>query len=79
MKLLFDGATRYIRSMTIWDMGLLKFCLAAMGFIGGLFVPKEKRAPALFIAGGVFLLTYLPLMTRFIRSLANDVKSDLTY
>lgn len=67
MKKLFGYADEYIRQSDWKDMALVKFCLMSIGLMIGMFVPKEKRKLVLPIAGLVFLLTYVPLMTKFFR------------
>ena len=51
-----------IGGATVWDFAALKFCIAAAGFILALFVPKERKRPALIAATCVFFATLVPLM-----------------
>ena len=67
MKSLFSYADAYIRNCTWKDLALVKFCLCAMGVMIGLSVPKEKKKLPLLGAFFVFLVTYLPLMGKFVR------------
>lgn len=67
MKKLFDCADRYLQACTWKDLALLKFCLAAMGVLIGLQIPKKHRITASLVAGLVFLATYIPLMSKFFR------------
>lgn len=67
MKKLFGYADEYIHQSDWRDLALIKFCLMSIGVIMGLCIPKEKRKLALPIAGAVFALTYVPLMTKFFR------------
>lgn len=67
MKKLFGYADEYIRKSDWKDMALVKFCLMSIGLMTGMFVPKEKRKLVLAIAGAVFVLTYVPLMSKFFR------------
>lgn len=74
-KKLFSAADRYLALCGWRDLALLKFCLAAMGFMLGLTVPREKRAWPLAAAALVFLTTYIPLMGKFfsvLRAEASD-------
>ena len=67
MKKLFGFADEYIRQSDWRDLTLVKFCLMSIGLMTGMFIPKEKRKLVLPIAGGVFLLTYVPLMSKLFR------------
>ena len=72
MNKLFDYAQRYIKGMSVRDMAALKFCLCAVGTMIGLAVPKKRKKPALIMAAGVFLVTYIPLMAKFLGGLAKE-------
>ena len=76
MKKLFHAAESFIKSMGIWDMAALKFCVCAAGIIIGLFVPKRAKKVVLFGTAGVFAATYIPLMVKFFRVLARTIKSE---
>lgn len=65
MNHLFSIANEYLRQSDWKDLAMIKFCLFSMGVIIGLFIPGRARKAALMVAGCVFLLTYLPLMTKF--------------
>ncbi len=67
MKKLFDYATEYAKQSTWKDFALIKFCLCAIGIIIGVLLPKTVTKPALIIAGVVFIITYIPLMVKFIK------------
>lgn len=67
MKKLFAYADEYIQQSSWKDLAMLKFCLAAIGVIIGLSVPKKHRKPALYTAAAVFAVTYVPLMDKFFR------------
>lgn len=67
MKKLFEYADQYIQQSDWKDLAMIKFCLAAMGVLIGVSLPKKHRKTALWIAGGVFTATYLPLMAKFFR------------
>lgn len=66
IKRLLGKAERYLKRCKWWDMALLKFCLCAMGVLIGLAIPGRRKRPAAWIAAGVFFVTYVPLMTRFL-------------
>ena len=67
MKQLLKCADRYISQCRIKDFALLKVCLGAMGIIIGLSIPEKKRKWPLAAAGALFLISYVMLMTEFIK------------
>ena len=69
MKKLFASADIYLRQADWKDLALIKFCLASIGLLAGLQIPKKHRKPAAIGALIVFLATYIPLMTDFFRIL----------
>lgn len=76
MKKLFAYADEYLHQSDWKDLALVKFCLMSIGLIVGMCIPKEKRKLVLPIAGGVFLLTYVPLMTKFFRIILGGEKEQ---
>lgn len=46
------------------DFALTKFCLASMGTMIGMCVPKKKKIPAFLCAGTIFGGTYFLLMRK---------------
>lgn len=76
MRELFDYADAYLEQCSWKDMALLKFCLAAMGLLGGLWVPREKKKPVAIAALLVFVTTYVPLMTKFFRVVAAGSRKE---
>lgn len=68
MKRLFDAADRYLATCTWKDMALLKFCLAAIGVLIGINIPKKHKKKALIASAAVFTVTYVPLMTKFLKA-----------
>ena len=67
MKRLFGYADEYIKQSDWKDLAMIKFCLASMGVIIGASLSEKRRKPAVWIASGVFVATYLPLMEKFFR------------
>lgn len=67
MKRLFEYADEYVKESDWKDWALLKICLCAMGVMIGLSIPKEKKEVPFGIAGLVFVATYVPLMSKFVR------------
>ena len=66
MKKLFEYANIYAKQSTWKDFALVKFCLCAIGVIIGVLFPKSVQTYALIIAGAIFVITYIPLMIKFI-------------
>lgn len=73
MKSLFDGANEYVKESDWKDLSLIKFCLCAIGIMIGINVPRKKKKTVLIGASVVFTLTYVPLMSKFLRLM---LKSD---
>lgn len=67
MNKLFENANQYVKESDWKDLALLKFCLCAIGVMIGMAVPKEKRKVPLIVAALVFVATYIPLMTKYIK------------
>lgn len=67
MKKLFGYADKYLKQSDWKDLAMIKFCLAAMGVVIGASLPEKSKKSAVWIAGGVFAATYLPLMAKFFR------------
>ena len=67
MKCLFRCAHQYVKESDWKDFALVKLCLCAIGVMIGLAVPKKKKKMPLLIAAIVFIATYIPLMTKFLR------------
>lgn len=67
MKNLFKYADEYVRQSDGKDMGLLKICLAALGIMIGVCIPKKNKKPALITAGLVFVGTAVPQLVKFFR------------
>ena len=70
MRRLFECADRYLKTCTWRDIALLKLCLCSMGVVLGLLAPRQQRRPLLWTAGVLFFATYIPLMVRFLRTVA---------
>jgi hypothetical protein len=64
---LFEGAKEYIKQMTIADLAMLKLCLFSIGMIVALLLPPTAKEMALIIAIAVFIITYVPLMTKYFK------------
>lgn len=69
MEKLFHVVEEYIRGMKWQDIALLKICLCAAGIVIGLTAPKRWRKGLLILASAAFVVTYIPLMAKFIPAL----------
>ena len=67
MKRLFQFADEYVQESGWKDLALVKFCLCAIGVLIGLCAPKKHARPIAAAAGLVFLITYIPLMAKFLK------------
>lgn len=65
MNKLFYYADKYIEESDWKDLAMIKFCLFSMGILAGIQIPKRSRQQAGWIAGVVFVATYIPLMAKF--------------
>lgn len=73
MKRLFVCADRWMRESCWKDAALLKLCMAAIGMLLGMAVPRGKRTPVVLVAAAVFVATYIPLMGKFFGIMADEV------
>ena len=67
MKKLIRCANQYIWESDWKTIGLLKFCLLSLGICVGMAVPEEKKKTVLRAAFLSFVISYIPLMAKFIR------------
>ena len=47
-------------------MAMLKFCLFSMGILAGMQIPPKNKKKAGILAVFIFLITYIPLMKKFV-------------
>ncbi len=66
MNKLFGYANRYLEKSDWRDIAMLKFCLFSMGILAGIRISEKNRKQAGCVAAAVFLVTYVPLMAKFI-------------
>ena len=64
---LFEVADRYCKESTWKTIAALKFCLFSMGIIVGVLLPESCKIPVLVIFGIVFIVTYIPLMSKYFK------------
>lgn len=65
MKQVLDYTDEFMKQSDWKDLTLMKFCMGAVGVIGGVALPKKARKPAILIAALVFVATYIPLILKF--------------
>ncbi len=73
---LFEAADQYIKESDWKTIALLKICLLALGVLIGMQVPKEKRKIVFGIGGLVFLATYVPLITKFVKIIMQETYEE---
>lgn len=66
MKRLFESADRYLARCGWQDMALLKFCLFSMGLLAGTAVAPKCKPAVRIAAAVVFVITYIPLMIKYL-------------
>ena len=69
---LWKSAKVYAQRASVMDLGLLKICLLALGVLLGVTVPRKKKLQTGVVATGVFAVTVLPLMNKFL-----DISEEL--
>ena len=74
MKRLFASADEFLRESGWRDLALVKFCLFSMGLLAGLQVTDRRRKRVRIAASAVFLLTYVPLMAKFLGILTEECR-----
>ncbi len=76
MKKLLAGADEYLNRSTWRDIAVLKFCLLSLGLMIGMEVPEEKKERIRSAAAFLFVVTYIPLMVRYLRILVPMLKQN---
>ncbi len=69
MKKLFECADVYVENCDWKDMALLKVCLCAVGIMIGVSIPEKRKKCIAVVAGIIFIVSYVPLMMKFIKIL----------
>jgi hypothetical protein len=67
MDKLFEVADRYIKTSDWKTISVFKFCLISLGVMLGMLVKPNDKKKVYGIVGATFLLTYIPLMTKFFK------------
>lgn len=66
MERLFNKANKYLETCDWKDITLVKFCLFSMGILVGTQITCKQKKTVNIIATIVFIITYIPLMRKFI-------------
>lgn len=72
MKKFFALADQYIQESDWRMLAALKFCLFSMGVLVGSCLTAKAKTPVRILCGLVFWVTYIPLMTKFLRIAARS-------
>lgn len=67
MKKLFLVADDYLKLCGWKDLTMIKLCVASLGILIGIVMPKKMRAPVARVSACCFLASYVPLMVRLIK------------
>ncbi|MFA7636360.1 MAG: hypothetical protein WCX81_01210 [Monoglobales bacterium] len=68
MKKIFELADKYVKESNWTTMAMLKFCMLSIGVFAGVFIPDDYRKITLIVCVIVFVLTYIPLMAKLIKT-----------
>ena len=74
MKLLLNYADQYLRRSTWKDIGVIKACVFFAGIVAGTYIPKKKTECARTIALIGFVVTTVPIMTKFFEIVTDKKK-----
>lgn len=74
VKRIINTANVYVQESDWKDFALVKLCLCSVGLMIGAALPKKAKKPVIFGAMAVFVATYVPLITKFMRILATMPK-----
>lgn len=72
MKKLLKYGNLYAEQSDWKDFALIKSCLFCMGIMVGVHVSKEKKDIVFPCAFFVFIITYIPLMAKLFRIIAES-------
>ena len=75
MKQLLELGNRYAVRSSWKDFALTKLCLCSIGVMIGANIPKKNKRFAMATAGGVFAVTYIPLM-RKVLTIAKEMTDE---
>lgn len=74
MNWLFEAANQYVKESDWKDLALIKLCLCAIGVMIGANLAGKHRKKVTKAAAGIFAVTYVPLMAKFMKIIARKGK-----
>ena len=69
MKRIFASANEFVRESDWKDLAVLKFCLLSLGLLAGMQIAERCKKGVRITASIVFILTYIPLMVKYLQIL----------
>ena len=66
MKRIFASANEFVRESDWKDLAVLKICLLSLGLLAGMRVTEQCRRGVKIAAAAAFVLTYIPLMAKYL-------------
>lgn len=69
MNKLFEKADEYLKESDWRDLTIIKFCLFSVGVLVGVLIPAKHKEKTGAFSAGVFSVTYVILMQKFIKIL----------
>ncbi|MCF0150360.1 MAG: hypothetical protein HUJ80_03010 [Firmicutes bacterium] len=76
MNKLLEFGNKYAKNSDWTDFALTKLCLGSLGVLIGASLSKNKRIPAMLMAGGVFLGTGSILTERVFQQLTESEEAE---
>jgi len=74
MKRIFASANEFVKESDWKDLAVLKFCLLSLGLLAGMQIAECGKKVARIAASVVFVLTYIPLMAKYLSILMETGK-----
>lgn len=78
MKTLFRSADEYLKLSGWKDLALIKFCLFSVGVLVGTYAKQDAKKEVRTMAAVVFVLSYIPLMFKYILVLVKTINDKKT-
>ena len=78
MKRLLSATDEFLQASDWKDIAILKICLLSLGLLAGMRITDRHKKGVELAACTAFVLTYIPLMTRFLKifTKATPVNND---
>lgn len=75
MNNVIKNTDKYIKNLSVCDLGLIKICLLSLGLLFGMSIPKKAKKNVRKVSLFTFLITYIVVMSKFVYNILNDEKS----